>query len=365
MATERYYFHLLDGRRVGPLGLDILQRMAESGEIGPKARLKRESDGRRFRASQKLRFDVQDEKREEKRTTTASEKSDGRDAFSKANVGTARFGDASPRKNGSERPNDAEVASADVFNPFWELTRGSDVGDKSVAVLGTRSDKRSDKMFYVYDVLDRRRGPYSVVDLKRLVVEGQIARNTTLETLLGKRGRAGDMRELTPFFQTDATDDSEKLDCSQIFLIVFLCVFGTILAIGGIVWALTHPALLGRLLIGLALLVPALGAAWYIGKAAWAHIGVILKTTGCLLALGVAVAFCVALWKLCGWWLLLAPAVVFVLLLLGLIVGAGADGSTGTSSGVGAYKPSKETKESLGGWSLWFSLPSWDDFEGE
>ena len=189
MATERFYFHLLDGRRVGPLELAILQRMADKGEIGPNARLKRDSDGRRFRASQKLRFDVQDEKKEEKRLATASDKSDGRRTLSK-NVGAAPFGDA-------------EVAPADVFNPFWELTRSSGVVDKSVAVLGTRVNKRPDKMFYVYDVLGRRRGPYSVVDLKRLAVEGQIEQNTTLETLLGKRGRAVEIRELALFFSNE------------------------------------------------------------------------------------------------------------------------------------------------------------------
>ena len=62
MTPERFYVHLLDGRRVEPLELEILQTMADCGEIGPKARLKRESDGRRFYAKQKLRFNVQEER---------------------------------------------------------------------------------------------------------------------------------------------------------------------------------------------------------------------------------------------------------------------------------------------------------------
>lgn len=317
MADERFYFHLLDGRRVGPLGLEILQRMAESGEIGPKARLKRESDGRRFRASQKLRFDVQDEKKEEKRSATASDKSDGRQAFSKENVGTAPFGDAASRKNGGERSSDAEAARPDVFNPFWELMRGSGVGDKSDAVLGTGLDKRSDKRFYVCDVLGRRRGPYAVVDLKRLAVEGQIEQNTTLETLLGQRGRAVDMRELAPFFQKDATDDA-KIDGSQIFLIVFLCVLGAFLAVGVIVWALTHPLLFGRFLVYGAFGVLALGAVWYIGKVAYEciseHSDAFLKALKILLAVGAAIGGIVVLWTLFGVWLLLAPLGILALL---------------------------------------------------
>ncbi|MBQ2790311.1 MAG: hypothetical protein IJE97_11805 [Thermoguttaceae bacterium] len=318
MANERFYFHLLDGRRVGPLALEILQRMADSGEIGPKARLKRESDGRRFRASQKLRFDAQDEKKEEKRSATASDKSDGRRALSKENVGTAPFGDAALRKNGSERSSAVEVAPADVLNPFGELTRSSGVVDQSVAVLGTRLNKRSDKKFYVYDVLGRRCGPYSVVDLKRLAVEGRIEQNTTLETLFGKRGRAVEICELAFFFQANETNDPEKFDGSQIFLIVFLCVLGAFLAVGVIVWALSHPLLLGRFLVYGAFGVLALGAAWYIGKGAYEYISehsdAFLKTLKILLAVGAAIGGIVVLWTLFGVWLLLAPLGILALL---------------------------------------------------
>ncbi|MBQ2790344.1 MAG: hypothetical protein IJE97_11975 [Thermoguttaceae bacterium] len=121
---------------------------------------------------------------------------------------------------------------------------------------------------------------------------------------------------------------------------------------------MTHPALFGRLLVYGALLIPALWAAWRIGKAAWEHIGVVFKTLGCLLTLGAAVAFCVAIWKLCGWWILAVPAVVLVLLGLGAIAIADDAAPSGGSSG-SAYKKSKNVSKSAsfgGFWRLGFMV---------
>lgn len=130
--------------------------------------------------------------------------------------------------------------------------------------------------------------------------------------------RATAVRELAVIIRANAKEKTEKFAGSQICLVVFLCVFGTILAVGGVVWALTHPLLVGRFLVYGAFGVLALGVVGYIGKVAYEYISehydAFLKALKILLAVGAAIVGIVVLWTLFGVWLLLAPLGVLALL---------------------------------------------------
>lgn len=296
----KYYIYR-NGKRQGPLSLHILKTMAQGGEFESTATLETE-DGRQFRADEILPATIFDEPSE--------------DAPSMIDIGAVDPFDANPFdvSHGDTEETFFDRLYAEPSNP-WKY----DGETSGVVWPSQRGSAATSKLFHFYDKRDCRWGPVSAADLKLLACEKRIDENTFIEASDGTLRRATAVRELAVIIRANAKEKTEKFAGSQIFLVVLLCVLGAILAIGVIVWALTHPLLFGRFLVYGAFGALALGVVGYIGKAAYEYISehsdTFSKALKIFFAVSAVIGAFVALWKLLGVWLLLALFGLFVLLI--------------------------------------------------